>query len=186
MRHVMIDLETFGTAPGNVLRSIGAIAFELDGPANDVEQFYSDAFYRNIDKQSCIEAGLTVDPNTEAWWLKQPEEARAALLKDQQPLLKVMVEFHRWFAFEEGAQYVWSQGGNFDVPLWEAAVRACNERLPWKYWDARCTRTIYHVADFDPHSLKRRGVHHNALDDCVFQIECVQESYRRIRMMAAA
>ena len=176
MRHVMLDLETWGTVPGSALRSIGAVAFELHGMVGD-------PFFRNIDEQSCLDVGLAVDPNTEAWWLKQPEAARAALLDDQEPLLKVMVEFHRWFTFEEGAQYVWSQGGNFDVPLWEAATRACNERLPWKYWDARCTRTAYALAELDPRSLRRNGTHHNALDDCLFQIECVQESYRRIRSM---
>jgi len=173
MRHVMLDLETWGTTPGSALRSIGAVSFEFGGAVGD-------SFYRNIDEQSCLDRGLTVDPQTNAWWLRQPEQARAALLDNQQPLLKVVVEFHRWFLFEQDAQFVWSQGGNFDEPLWAAAARACGERLPWKFWDARCTRTIYHAAEFDPRSMKREGVHHNALDDALFQIACVQESYRRL------
>ena len=173
MRHVMLDLETWGTKPGSALRSIGAVAFELDGPIGE-------SFYRNIDDQSCFVVGLNVDRSTQEWWMKQSAEAQAALTADPVALPLVAEEFHRWFQ-DQDAEYVWSQGGNFDEPLWCAAAAAVNSRPPWKFWNTRCTRTIYHVAGFDPRSLGRNGVHHSALDDARFQIECVQESYKRIR-----
>lgn len=171
-RHVMLDLETWGTRPGSALRSIGAIFFE---PAGEV----GGSFYRNISRASCTTVGLEVDAATEEWWRKQSAQARDALDLDQQPLPRVVEEFHGWCR-EGGATFVWSQGANFDEPLWQAAARAVNARAPWKYWNVFCTRTFYRAADFDPRTIKRDGSHHNALDDALFQVRCVQESYRRI------
>jgi hypothetical protein len=173
MRHVMLDLETWGTRPGSALRSIGAIDFEPTG------EIGTNGFYRNIDDQSCADAGLTIDPQTAAWWEKQSSESRQVISLDQLPLLSVIEEFHRWWRMQ-AAQFVWCQGANFDEPLWAAACFAVGCVVPWKYWDTRCTRTIYHAARFDPRSVHREGVHHKALDDAIFQARCVQESFRRL------
>ena len=94
-------------------------------------------------------------------------------------------EFHVWFC-NQGAQFIWSQGGNFDEPLWVAAAVAVNSPIPWKYYNTRCTRTAYHLAGFDPRTMPRDGTHHNAIDDARYQIHCVQESYRRLREAAFA
>jgi hypothetical protein len=172
MRHVMLDLETWGTWPGSALRSIGAVAFDPEGEIGET-------FYRNIEKDSCIECGLAIDPRTAEWWEKQSLESRAALLIDPQPLLAVVGAFEFWWRSQR-AQYVWCQGGNFDEPLWSAACAAVECAPPWKYWDTRCTRTIYHAARLDPRSIRRDSSHHNALGDALFQVKCVQESYRRL------
>ena len=73
--HVMLDLETWGTRPGSALRSIGAVTFGLNATSVGAR------FYRNIDKESCLLAGLTVDTETVSWWLKQAPEAVAYLGK---------------------------------------------------------------------------------------------------------
>jgi hypothetical protein len=171
--HVMLDLETWGTRPGSALRSIGAVSFTL---GSDISGGF---FYRNIDRRSCEDVGLSFEPATVEWWSKQAPEAQEALLIDPQPLSAVVDEFQSWWR-AHGAQWVWCQGGNFDEPLWSDACRACGRSAPWKYWNARCTRTIYHLAGFDPRTLAREGTHHNALDDALFQVRCVQESYRRL------
>lgn len=176
MAHIMFDLETFGTKPGSVLRSIGAAVFSLD--TGDV----GSTFYRNITRQSCEAAGLTVDPSTEAWWAKQSKEAQDALLVDQRPLGGVIDEFHDWFRANDGVQ-VWCQGANFDAVLWEAAIKA---RLPsaqtvWKFWNVRDTRTVYEIAGFNDKAVSRPGTYHNALDDSLHQIKCVTEALRQLR-----
>lgn len=173
MRHVMLDLETWGTKPGSALRSIGAVAFELEGGVGE-------SFYQNIDQGSCVRAGLTIDEATVAWWKKQSQEAQAALLINPVPLTNVVTEFNAFF-HNVDAYFVWSQGGNFDEPLWNAATSAAGFAVPWKFWNARCTRTLYQLAGFDPRTLKRDGTHHNALDDALFQVNCVQASARLLR-----
>lgn len=162
--HIMLDLETFGTKPGSVLRSIGAVAFDLSGKTG-VE------FYRNISEQSCLDAGLTKDQSTVDWWAQQSPESQTALLIDPQPLPTVVAEFHRWFSVN--GVYVWSHGANFDEPLWQAASRAVGQTPPWKFWNSRCTRTTYHIMNFDPRSVARQGTYHNALDDAKYQAQCV-------------
>lgn len=167
--HVMLDLETWGARPGSALRSIGAVTFDVR--LTDI----GETFYRNIDKQSCLAAGLTIDPDTAAWWDRQSPESLATLEDDQRALSETVDDFHEWFS-RVGAQFIWSQGGNFDEPLWAAASRAVEKTVPWKYWDARCTRTIYDAAGFNFRLLARYGVHHNALDDAIHQARCVQHA----------
>lgn len=165
-RHVMLDLETWGTRPGAALRSIGAVVFGL-GSGLGAE------FYRNIDKQSCLDVGLFVEPATERWWAEQTQQARASLAADARPLEEVVADFAAWFV-SVGGEFLWSQGANFDGPLWEAATRAVKRDPPWKFFNARDTRTVYHICGFDPHSVPRRGIAHNALDDAKHQARLIQ------------
>jgi inhibitor of KinA sporulation pathway (predicted exonuclease) len=171
--HVMLDLETWGTAPGCAIRSIGAVAFSL------VHIDVSPApFYRNIEDQSCVDAGLIKDPATEAWWAKQSAEAQDFLLRDPVLLPEALSEFWTWFKQVDGAQ-LWSQGANFDIPILEAAYRATGVAIPWKYFNVRDTRTVYDICGFDYYAEAREGTHHNALDDCMHQIKMVQAAIGR-------
>ena len=173
MSHVMLDLETLGTKPGASIRSIGAVVFDPfgDGIVEGSE------FYRNISEESCVEAGLVSDPATVAWWSTQPQEARDALLLDPVPLAEAASGFFEWFLNNAGER-VWAQGAAFDPPLWEAAVVAAGLRVPWKYWNLRDTRTVYDVCRYSHHKQPAR---HNALDDCVRQVACVQEALRSFK-----
>lgn len=172
--HVMMDMETFGTRAGCALRSLGAVAFDPRG--NGINS----KFYANISLASCLQAGLTVDANTLAWWDEQSAEARAGLYRPSpQPLDKVAGEFHTWFVQQQG-DVIWSHGANFDEPLWQSAAAAVGRAPPWKFWNVRCTRTLFAAAKFDPHGLPRLGTHHNALDDAIFQVGCVQVAMKNI------
>jgi hypothetical protein len=171
--NVMLDLETFGTRPGAALRSIGAVMFDPNSGEIGTE------FYANISDASCREAGLHVDPETVKWWAKQNQRAQDALLIKQRTLTEVALEFEAWWR-KNRAVFVWSHGANFDEPIWSAAMYAIGRKVPWKYWDARCTRTVYDVTGFDPRSVRRAGTYHNALDDARHQAVCVQRAYAKI------
>ena len=174
MKDVMLDLETFGTRQGNVIRSVGALVFDRNSDRVGAE------FYMNIDESSCIERGLTIDAGTAAWWETQPKAARDALLVDPRSMVEVAVEFVSWYR-RQRVTNVWSQGANFDEPLWSYFIDKAGQQVPWKFWESRCTRTIYDAANFNMHSVKRAGQHHNALDDCRHQVICVQRSFALLR-----
>lgn len=176
MRHVMLDLETWGTKPGCALRSIGAVSF---APEKAVDYSQS-SFYLNIDEASCLEVGLEKERSTVEWWLKQSLESRAALLVKPCLLRNAVLSFHEWFRSNQ-AEYIWCHGANFDEPIWVAAANAVGERTPWKFWNVRCTRTIYHAADFDPRSIPREGTYHNALDDARYQARCVIAAAQKLK-----
>jgi hypothetical protein len=173
--HVMIDLETFGTRPGCVLRSIGACAFD---PV--LGTISTDTFYRNIAEEPSTAVGLTKDPSTVRWWSEQSPEAQALLLKDQVHFSDAARDFNRWWSAVGGEQ-VWSQGSNFDGVLWEAACLAHGVRAPWKFYNTRDTRTVYETSGLNTKTILRQGTHHNALDDALHQARCVCESFARLR-----
>lgn len=172
--NVMLDLETWGTAPGCAIRSVGAVLFDPHSDEMGAE------FYANVLDESCVSAGLVKDESTVAWWGRQSQKAQDSLKKDQEPIADVVAMFHHWFRLNR-AIFVWSQGGNFDEPLWSAACRSIGVKVPWKFWDARCTRTAYDMGGFNPFTIKRQGTYHNALDDARHQARCVQAAYKNRR-----
>lgn len=178
--HVMVDLETWGTAPGSALRSIGAVTFSPYGEAHAEKSFYS-----NIDRASCEAAGLKIDPKTEGWWAAQSLEARAALVASCRPLREVVGDFAKWWISVSGT-YVWSNGANFDEVLWRVAAGCVGLDVPWKYWNVRDTRTAWHLARLNPKSVKRDGVAHNALADARHQALCVTRSYAILQVRPGA
>jgi hypothetical protein len=176
---VMIDIETLGTTPGAAILSIGAVVFGPEG--------LGDTFYAPVLLTSCIAVGLTIDPNTVAWWMQQSDEARKAAFRDDADSVSdVLEQFTCWFGLV-GAERPWCHGATFDVPLLEAAYKACGMRAPWRFYDVRDTRTLYDLAGVKVDRTK--GTHHNALDDACAQAEAAAEAMRIIdvhRATAAA
>lgn len=170
MNDSMIDLETWGTRPGSAIRSIAAVMFDPWKLG-----VVGAEFYMNVQDQSCLDAGLTMYADTVKFWDNQKPEAVAPLLVDQKPLKEVALAFNRWFS-TQGGYYVWSQGANFDDPVWSEASRSVGVAPPWKFWNSRCTRTMYGIAGLNFNAMKRKGVAHHALDDAKHQILCVQRA----------
>lgn len=173
MRHVMLDLETFGLVPGVALRSIGAVEFDLDGKTGRT-------FYANVSRASCEAAGLTIDPKTEEWWAQQSAAARNALAVDPVPLADAIRAFNAFF-IECKAECVWSHGAAFDAVLFEAAACKVGVPTPWKFWNVRDTRTVFDVFGFDIRDIPRDGTYHNALDDAIYQVACVSAALAKGR-----
>lgn len=177
IRNVMIDLETLGRTPGAALRSVGAVSFELEGSIGET-------FYRNIDAQSCIDHGLLVEPETEAWWAKQPKHVAKMLEKDKQPVDKVVREMHEWF-WQQNAMYLWCNGASFDAPLWHMVALKVGCATPWNYWSVNCARTLCQMAGINIAKEPRDDDKHNALADCLHQIKCVQKAFHLLMRVSA-
>lgn len=172
--HIMVDLETMGTAPGSAIVSLGAVAFD------PVAGTLGEEFYRVVTLRSCQRVGLTIDPDTVVWWLQQSDAARAQLNRpDAEELPAVLGWFAAWWRRQRG-QFIWGHGGNFDEPLLSCAFRAAHVAVPWKYWDGRCTRTIFALTGERPN--RANGVHHNALDDARAQAEAVIRAYGKLAL----
>lgn len=172
MTHVMHDLETMGNEPGRVLASLGAVVFDPRGST------LGETFSMNIDEESCLAVGLTLDPETVAWW-QAPEraEAYAALKVNPRPLAEVLDAFDAYWSRVDGRR-IWGQGADYDAVLLAAAYRALGRKPPWKYNAGRDTRTVYEMGDVTV--TKHLGTHHVALDDAITQAGDVQESHRRL------
>lgn len=176
--HAMMDLETWGTAPGSALRSIGAVTFSPYGEAHEEKSFYA-----NIDRASCEAVMLKVDPRTEGWWREQSDDAQARLNDDCRHLRDVVSNFATWWARVQGT-YVWSNGANFDEVLWRVACERVGLGVPWKYWNVRDTRTCWHLARLNHRAVPFEGVQHDALADARHQAKCVAMAYARLGITA--
>jgi len=169
--NAMIDIETMGTTPGAAILSIGAVMF---GPAGLGETFYAPVLL-----ESCVCVGLTIEPGSATWWMRQSDEARAAAFRtDAAPLWKVLGDFYDWFIAQR-AKYPWCHGATFDIPLLDAAFRACNLAAPWEFWNVRDTRTLYDLAGVKVD--REGGTNHNALDDATNQAKAAVEAMRILR-----
>jgi len=169
-KHIMVDLETWGTCSGSALRSIGAIVFD------PVMGTLGANFYANIDLPSQEALGLTREQDTIDWWTQQGDAAQRTLELDQTPLPEVLASFSQWWAKADG-QFFWSHGANFDEVLLQAAYRAADMGgVPWKYWDVRCSRTVLALGNRRP---KREGtIAHYAIDDARAQAIAVSAALR--------
>lgn len=168
--HVMLDLETRGTRPGSIIRSIGAVVFMPE------TQKLGSEFYVNIEGNSCIEVGLTSDPETDKWWAGQDQAVKDALLVDQKPLKVALDLFHMWFDEVDGEK-VWGHGASFDPVLLKAAYHAVGKEAPWKFWDERCCRTVLALGNRKP--LRTHGAHHNAVSDAKNQAIAVMAALKQ-------
>lgn len=154
----MLDLETLGTRPGSIVLTIGAVKFSKMG--------VGEKFYRAICEADSAANGLSSDPSTLEWWLKQSEEAREAAFAGTDSLQEVLAAFTEFCGTEEVIA-MWGNGSDFDNVLLGEAYRAAGMKPPWRFTCSRCYRTVKNL--FPNVKVPRVGTAHNALDDAIYQ-----------------
>lgn len=164
-KHVMLDLETFGTDANSVIVAIGAVLFDFEN--DDVYE----TWYQVVDARSCVDAGLVMTPETVMWWLRQSDEARSMFKVQGMDLKTSLHLFDSWIK-EHDPVGVWGNGSDFDNVLIANACKAVSRPLPWKYYKNRCFRTMKNLFKVE---VKREGTHHNAVDDAVFQMRVLKK-----------
>jgi hypothetical protein len=160
---LMIDLETLGTKRGCQVLSIGSVFF---GPSG-----LGPRLYQILDLNDQADLGLVTDPDTVAWWGRQSAEARRVFTDPKTPLQIALTEFSQFCAMQTSSAKlrVWGNGSDFDNPILEDVFTAADCKVPWRFYNNRCYRTL---KGFAPKlKLDRAGTHHNALDDAVTQAE---------------
>lgn len=188
MKDVMLDMETAGMAPGSVILTIGAVAFDPHGDALHTAGDHT--FYRRVDMGTCMAIGLTVDHETLSWWMGQSAEAReeAFTAMPRTSINEALLAFVKWFREgtpTKGDGRIWSHGAGFDVVLFEAALRAAHlGPPPWEFRNVRDTRTLFEVGGLQGNRTVPRVPHH-ALHDAIAQAEDVQRAYRRLGIQEA-
>lgn len=176
MTDLMIDIETMGSRPGSVIASIGAQVFDL----NKRELVGDGGFYIVVDMNDAQKQGLRIDAKTVAWWLKQSEAARQALLAPGEALSTALGRLTH-HSYSHDCVNVWSHGAGFDLVLLDSAYFACGLEAPWRYPAARDTRTLYALAGVNPKEFfEPNATAHNALDDARAQAKAVIAAYDKL------
>lgn len=169
MSHAIIDLETLDTpTPNNygcAVLSIGVVKFN---PRTGL----GDRFYRRLGYDQASLFGA-VSSSTLAFWAKQDPIVRAEAFTAEHDIYQSAADLVQ---FMSGVTRVWGNGATFDIPIIEHWLQALGQRIPWKFSAARDCRTIEDIAadiGVVRKSFIRRGAHHNALDDAIYQAEYV-------------
>ena len=195
MKHIMVDLETWGTAPGCDIRSIGAVVFD------PVAGTLGDEFYVNVNNgvspnarpQFADPAALHADrkyplyrdASTMEWWSDQSEGAQQRLVTDVVDLKVGLARFADWWANKPDECTFWAHGPHFDEAILAACYRATMLSVPWHYRAPRDCRTAFELAG-DPCQIEFEGVEHDALADAKNQALRVIKAYRLLGRGAAA
>ena len=161
MRHIMLDLETMGTAPGSAVVQIGAVEFSI--------YKVGDPLLITISLESSVAAGMRLDPLTIMWWMKQSDESRKSLAENTVPIRDALQAFSDWIGKEKVC--VWGDGAAFDNALLASAYRVCRMSLPWHYSGDRCFRTMKETC---PVERVASEIEHNAAADAVSQAKQMQ------------
>ena len=187
MVNFMVDLETMSTASNAVILTIGCIPFGSDGSLIVEEDMF---FYNRIDLSSYNNRPeFHSDFNTLLWWLQQEKEPldEAFLAGPRKPIDRAMMDFDIWLAqicsyLNDKKITMWSHGKDFDCVVLDNAFKACHLECPWKYFDTRDTRTIYSLAGVDMRNVQIPEGYkaHNAIGDCLKQIEGIKQSFQII------
>ena len=182
---IMLDIETMGTRPTSAIIAIGAAAFNFESGEQDT-------FYCEVMLLDCLNKGCTQDKSTVDWWNKQSDEARKILTsEDALPLSVALEQFTRWIVKIRREAHkmelgIWGNDNTFDLVITEHAFERCNKAVPWNYWESRSVRTLVNIGErlgINPKkNMKRGGVHHNAVDDSIFQVKYCKEIMRRIKL----
>lgn len=172
MNNAMIDLETIGNDYNGIFTNIGVCMFDPE------TEEIGPVFYRAVSWESSVEAGRTITPDTIKWWMGQDELARQELLRDGEPLGKVLEDLRD---FLPGDVKVWGNGSNFDIGKLETAYGYYN--IPWKFWNIRDVRTVVDLAEglVSRKDIPFTGTKHNALDDAIHQAKYVSKMIKALK-----
>lgn len=157
--NTMIDIETLGTRPGDIIVSIGAVEFDLTTGKLGRE------FYKVIHAGNAAQYGLKIEAGTVMWWLTQSEQARKSIAFGGLPLREVLEAFSAWAPKD---MKPFGNGATFDLGLLRANYDAVGLPAPWHFSRERCFRTLK-AAHADIAEDPREGTYHNALDDAKHQ-----------------
>ena len=166
---IMIDLETFGPAPGGAIVSIGAVAFNYEGGEQG-------RFYVNVEG-----GGRVIDERTMRWWLQQGKAAQEALFDPKPEPLSEALKGLSKFILERKPKHVWANGVSFDLVLLRDAWKGYP---PWSYKQEMCMRPLRVLGErlgvqWGTFQTSDASVAHNAVDDAYEQAMYVCEVMRR-------
>ena len=177
--NIMMDIETTGVRPGCRVLSIGLAVFYLVNGEGTIGR--TTTIYPSLTDQAGID-----DPSTMDWWSVQSPEARGVFADNHingvtvgkafelfKEYIQNVVDWHK--SLNDGAEKVnvciWGNGATFDNSIVQRMFEAKGYPVPWNTFGDRCYRTAINMLGRPP--LVRNGTHHNALDDAIYQAQCL-------------
>jgi hypothetical protein len=150
IKHVMLDLETWGTSPYSLIVMIGACRFDPYAKADNL--VVQEQFEVAIDLTHA--QGFRIDPHTMLWWMDpEREPARRIWLKRDKVSLPVALDgFADWLRDQSSDGVcddlrIWGNGSDFDNAILRQAYEVMKRDVPWNFRYNRCFRTLRNLLD---------------------------------------
>ena len=172
---IMIDLETLDTKPNCVILTIGAVRFSPTGMGIVEKLELKPTIEDQTEKYK-----RTIDDETIEWWGKQsPEAVEEAFNEVGRLSFAECLEVLYKFCWNRRA--IWSNGAGFDIVALETGYRDVGMAIPWPYYNARDTRTLFDITGVSLKD-KKYGTRttHKAVEDAEHQAIVVQDAYRKL------
>ena len=183
--HIMIDIETLGTAADAAIGVIAAVHFDPDtGEALDT-------FEARIRVAESLIEGFSADEATLAFWRRQMRDARAQVTCGQAHPREAVDKLAAWLdgiaPLDE--RIVWANGAGFDPVILETHLRRYGVPIPWRWWNVRDLRTLRALAKANGLRLPERPdalPTHQALADAIWQSQQTAWLLRAMQLERAA
>jgi hypothetical protein len=174
----MLDLETLSTSSRAAILQAGWVVFDPDATAE-----VSLRREVNVDVDSCLRLGGEVSDGTIRWWLSDRTSAAAKMsvsapgVSVESMLTALTVDYQQF-----NCKAVWSHGATFDIPILQHYYErvSTHAETPWKFWDARDTRTLQALAARLGFTKPKGETAHSALADALAQAYDTQAAWRWI------
>lgn len=174
MIHVMLDLETMGTAANSAIMFIGAVKFDADKIIQNFEV--------GIELSDSVSRGCTIDPGTLSWWLsaKRADAFREVMDAPKVDLGSAIAGFVDWVRLtpEDERGYLWGKGATFDNVLIRNASDRCGEDFPWDFRGDACYRTLANLVPEVEFAPPKKA--HVAIQDAMAQVTHLQAICRQL------
>lgn len=165
---VMVDVECAGTTRNAALMAIGAACFDIHklevGPT----------FVVPVHVATSVRLGMVIEPGGFLFWLRQGEEARKAVAYNLVAVEEALDRFTAWMTEHTRPKdvRVWGNSSSFDMSILGNVYNLTDRTMPWQFGRETCFRSVREMNKQVPYVPELRAtVHHNALDDSLFQIE---------------
>jgi hypothetical protein len=186
--HVLVDIETHGLANDARVIQIGAVSFTLDRIEDAIEIL--DDRSRWLDVVVTPYESTTDESTIKAWqsaaFAPAVDLMAARLPRGIKKALEELADFCRINLTP--ADYIWARGTDFDIAILSSLYARYGQELPWKYNQARDTRTLltllyilgsaYRTTDMSQIGL----VKHYAPHDAVVEAVTIQAALQGMRV----
>jgi hypothetical protein len=172
----MIDIETFGTKPTAVILKIAAVCFNIStGKVKEV-------FKIDVDADSCIDLGCSLELDTINWWLNRTKEEQQTITHHKGKHLSTALCLLENFISNYSCETVniWGNSARFDLGILAHAYSITKKQLPWKHYNELDLRTIVWQKPSIKKQMQFEGIKHDPVADCKHQIKYLVDTLNAI------
>jgi hypothetical protein len=175
MKDLMIDIETLGTGSNAVMIQLSGVFFD---PGTKKA---GRVFDRCLGVDDSVAKGFEKDKSTEQWWKEQNQDIFNGIINRGEDCRTVMKDFLDFSICPIAGDppRIWSHA-TFDFVI----VNNYLSKLGFRKLDFRKAmdiRTLTYLSDLDTSCYDWDNKTHNALDDCLFQINYCSDAINIIK-----